>query len=173
MYGSTNAHEVLLIAFGAIAAETTTRAPVASQIGRKRAATTPLATSAAKRPPEGGAATRPECPGALTNRASRGGGRPKSVPRPGGHCVHETRGVSTVTERVPGQRTLVRVPGRGNGDARTRTPTGKTEVRARLTLQPRRVYARCTSGGARRVLLREKAVAAVAMSVTGQPRRAT
>jgi hypothetical protein len=45
--------------------------------------------------------------------------------------------------------------------------------RGRLTPALRRVYARCTSGGAKRVLLREKAVAAVVLSVTGQPRRAT
>lgn len=100
MYGSTNAHEVLLIAFGAMTAATTMRAPVASQIGRKRAATTEVAASAETRPPEGGSATRPGCPGALTNRAIPEGKRPKSVPRPGDHSVHESPEVSTVTERV-------------------------------------------------------------------------
>ena len=47
MYGRTNAHDVLPSASGAVIAATTASAPVASQTGRKRAATRPLATSRA------------------------------------------------------------------------------------------------------------------------------
>jgi hypothetical protein len=47
MYGSTNAHEVLWRASGAISDATITSAAVAIQMGRKRAATIPLATTPA------------------------------------------------------------------------------------------------------------------------------
>ena len=89
MNGSTNAHEVLLIAFGAMTAATITRAPVASQIGRNRAATTALAVSAPTRPPACAEPTEPVCPEALTRSPIPEGRTPRNVPRPGIHSVHE------------------------------------------------------------------------------------
>src|SRR5262245_5234571 len=125
MYGSTNAHDVLRIAFGAMIAATIKRAPVASQIGRNRAATTPLASTESTRPAR---RVEPACaadPEALTSRPIPEGRTPKNVPRPGVHSVHVRRGVSTVTERVPvsddqGRRSEIR-----GGYAGTRTQSGK------------------------------------------------
>ena len=128
MNGSTNAHEVLLIAFGAMTAETITRAPVASQIGRNRAATTALAVSWPTRPSAREGATRPVCPEALTSSRSPEGRTPRNVPRPGVHSVHVRREVSTVTERAAWQHTPRDALRGGDEAVRTRTPSGKTET---------------------------------------------
>ncbi len=69
MYGSTKAHEVLCKASGAMIAETIASAPVAIQIGRKRAATMAFAT----RPARSTVGVK-----ALTTRPIRGGTTVKS-----------------------------------------------------------------------------------------------
>ena len=51
MYGSTNAHDVLRSAAGAMTAATRSSATVAIQMGRKRAPTSASATAGARRRP--------------------------------------------------------------------------------------------------------------------------
>ena len=73
---------------------------MASQMGRKRAATSALATTCAERPIVAASATGSLPPGELTDRTIRSGRTMKSKPRPGVHSAHFELEVSTVTERI-------------------------------------------------------------------------
>ena len=88
-------------ALGAMIAATITSAAVASQTGRKRAATTALATTCAERPTVAPSATRSLSPGEFMDRSIESGGTVESQPRPGVHSAHLELEVSTVTERTP------------------------------------------------------------------------
>src|SRR5262245_15539030 len=68
-------------------------------MGRKRAATSALATTCAERPIPAASAPRAVAPGVLTNRPIPGDRTVKSEPRPGDHSDQVRKAVSTVTER--------------------------------------------------------------------------
>ena len=99
-YGRMYDHDVFSSVLGAKSAATTRSAAIASQMGRKRAATSPLATTCAERPIVAPSATRSLSPGELMDRSIQSGGTVKSQPRPGVHSAHLEREVSTVTERT-------------------------------------------------------------------------
>ena len=85
---------------GAKNAAMTRSAAVASQMGRKRAATRAPATTCAERPIVAASATRSPSPGELTDRPIESGRMVKGEPRPGVHSAHLEREVSTMTERT-------------------------------------------------------------------------
>jgi hypothetical protein len=71
-------HEVFSSVLGAKSAAVTTSAAIASQMGRKRAATSALARTCAERPVVTASATGSLSPGALTNRPIQDGRTVKS-----------------------------------------------------------------------------------------------
>ncbi len=125
-------------------------AAIASQMGRKRAATSPLATTCADRPIVAPSATRSLSPGELMDRSIESGRTVKSQPQPGIHSAHLEREVSTVTERTA--CVVHRMRTASIASEATANPLQQGELPTLGRLTPRRpgVYARCTSGSATR-----------------------
>ena len=125
------------IVLGANSAAVTSNATIASQIGRKRAATRALATTWEERPRVAPSLPLPSA-WALKDRPIRNGRTVKSEPRSGVHSAHLRRGVSTVTERRSRAVHLTRTSTKALNAAATRFSTDETrqaEVAAHLGMQ--------------------------------------
>ena len=135
---------------GANNAAMTRSAAIASQIGRKRAATSALATTCAERPIVAASATGSLSPGELTDRAIQSGenGEERAATR-SPFCAPRPRGVNRDRTHVAFRPPDSNVRRRGLACLNP-LQHGQVSTRRRLTLLRGGVYARCTFGSATR-----------------------